>query len=142
MQALHAKVAASGCTTEAPHALATPGGGYGFGFADLEGRNLAVVCGENDHQDDADVKDRPRKIAHVNINAADVAKTNAFFESALGFRWVDHSGPLHFLHCDSTDHSSIVTGQTATPTLNHVSFEMPDSESVMRGAVCPVTIEE
>ncbi len=70
VQALHAKVVASGCTTEAPHALAGPGGGYGFGFVDVEGRNLAVVCGENDHKDDADMKDRPRKIAHVNLNAA------------------------------------------------------------------------
>ena len=134
VQALHRKVKAAGCKTEEPHALNLPGGGYGFGFADPEGRNLAVVCDGKDHADAADVKDRPRKIAHVNLNAADVAKTNKFFEDVLGFRRVDHSGPLHFLHCDSTDHSSIVTGQTATPTLNHVSFEMPDLESTMRGA--------
>jgi catechol 2,3-dioxygenase len=134
VHALHKKVTDAGCPSDAPHALTSPGGGYGFGFTDPEGRNLAVVCDVADHKDSADVRDRPRKIAHVNINAADVAKTNAFFEGALGFRRVDHSGPLHFLHCDSTDHSSIVTGQTATPTLNHVSFEMPDSESVMRGA--------
>src|SRR3954462_15725567 len=70
VQALHAKVAASGCTAEAPHALSGPSGGYGFGFADLEGRNLAVVCGDSDHADVADIRDRPRKIAHVNLNAA------------------------------------------------------------------------
>ena len=134
VHALHKAVVGAGCQSDEPHALKSPGGGYGFGFADPEGRNLAVVCGAADHGDDADVRDRPRKIAHVNLNAADVGKTNAFFETVLGFRRVDHSGPLHFLHCDSTDHSSIVTGQTATPTLNHVSFEMPDLESTMRGA--------
>ena len=133
LQALHAKVAASGCTTEAPHALAAPGGGYGFGFIDMEGRNLAVVCGENDHTDDADVKDRPRKIAHVNLNAAQLEKSNNFLVEVLGFRKIDHSGPLHFFHCDSTDHSSMVMGATATPTLNHVSFELPDCDSCMRG---------
>ncbi len=51
----------------------------------------------------------------------------------LGFRKVDHSGPLHFFHCDNPDHSSMVMGPTKTPTLNHVSFEMPDLESCMRG---------
>jgi len=133
VQALHAKVAASGCTTGAPHALAGPGGGYGFGFVDVEGRNLAVVCGENENPDDADVKDRPRKIAHVNLNCAQLEKSNAFLVDVLGFRKVDHSGPLHFFHCDSTDHSSMVMGAAATPTLNHVSFELSDVDSCMRG---------
>jgi catechol 2,3-dioxygenase len=133
VQALNAKVASSGCTTEAAHALSGPGGGYGFGFVDVEGRNLAVVCGGSDHTDTADVRDRPRKIAHVNLNAAQLEKSNAFLADALGFRKVDHSGPLHFFHCDNTDHSSMVMGAAATPTLNHVSFELPDLESCMRG---------
>ncbi len=60
-------------------------------------------------------------------------KSNAFLSDVLGFRKVDHSGPLHFFHCDNTDHSSMVMGATATPTLNHVSFELPDLESCMRG---------
>jgi catechol 2,3-dioxygenase-like lactoylglutathione lyase family enzyme/predicted enzyme related to lactoylglutathione lyase len=133
VQALNAKVVSSGCTAEAAHALSGQGGGYGFGFVDVEGRNLAVVCGERDHADTADVHDRPRKIAHVNLNAAQLEKSNAFLSDVLGFRKVDHSGPLHFFHCDSTDHSSMVMGAAATPTLNHVSFEMPDLESCMRG---------
>jgi len=130
---LHRRVMQAGCTSEAPHAIDAPGGGYGFGFADPEGRNLAIVCDVRDHGDTADVRDRPRKIAHVNINAAQVETTNRFLVDVLGFRWVDHSGPLYFFHCDNPDHSSIVTGKTQTPTLNHVSFEMPDLESCMRG---------
>ena len=98
-----------------------------------EGRNLAVVCDARDHNDTADVRDRPRKIAHVNLNAAQLEKSNAFLIDVLGFRKVDHSGPLHFFHCDNTDHSSMVMGAAKTPTLNHVSFEMPDLESCMRG---------
>ena len=89
-----------------------------------------MVCDENEHSDDADVKDRPRKIAHVNLNAAQLEKSNAFLVDVLGFRKVDHSGPLHFFHCDSTDHSSMVMGAAATPTLNHVSFELSDLEVV------------
>jgi catechol 2,3-dioxygenase-like lactoylglutathione lyase family enzyme len=133
VDALHKAIVASGCTAETPHRLDQVGGGYGFGFADPEGRNTAIVCDVADHSDDKDVADRPRKIAHVNVNAADLPKTNAFLVDVLGFRKVDESGPLHFFHCDNTDHSSIVTGRTATPTVNHVSFEMPDLESVMRG---------
>ena len=94
LHALHNKVAASGCATEAPHEIDAPGGGYGFGFADGEGRNLAVVCDVRDHADAADVPDRPRKIAHVNLNAAQLENSNAFLIDVLGFRKVDHSGPL------------------------------------------------
>ena len=133
VNALHNKVTQSGCVTEAPHEIEAPGAGYGFGFADGEGRNLAIVCEASDHRDIADVRDRPRKIAHVNINAAELETTNRFLTDVLGFRWVDHSGPLYFFHCDNPDHSSIVTGKAQTPTLNHVSFEMPDLESCMRG---------
>jgi catechol 2,3-dioxygenase len=133
VQALHKAVATSGCPCEAPHDIDAPGGGYGFGFVDGEGRNLAIVCDVRDHAGHADAPDRPRKIAHVNLNAAQLEKTNDFLVDVLGFRRVDHSGPLHFFHCDNPDHSSIVTCTATTPTLNHVSFEMPDLESVMRG---------
>jgi len=95
---LHKKVAHSGCVAEAPHEIDAPGAGYGFGFADGEGRNLAIVCEASDHRDTADVRDRPRKIAHVNINAAELEATNRFLTDVLGFRWVDHSGPLYFFH--------------------------------------------
>ena len=46
---------------------------------------------------------------------------------------IDENAPLWFLHCASTDHSSIVLAKTNLPTLNHVAFEMPDFDSVMRG---------
>ena len=134
VRALHGAVSGAGCASEAPHALKGPGGGMGFGFADPEGRSYAIVCEAADHKHSADIRDRPRKIAHVNINTGDLAKTNAFLVDVLGFKLIDHSGPLHFFHCDSTDHSAMVTGQTGKPTLNHVAFEMPDLDSVMHGA--------
>ena len=43
VKALHNKVAASGCTTEEPHEIDGPGGGYGFGFADVENRMVAAI---------------------------------------------------------------------------------------------------
>jgi catechol 2,3-dioxygenase len=110
------------------------GGGYGFDFVDPEGRCLGIVCDVADHADGADAEDRPRKIAHVNLNATDVAKTNAFLMENLGFTLIDQSGPLSFLHCDNSDHSSIVVCGASKATINHIAFELPDLESVMRGA--------
>ena len=44
-----------------------------------------------------------------------------------------HHARLRFLSCNA-DHHSMVLGFTGGPTLNHIAFEMPDLESVMRGA--------
>ena len=72
--ALHAEVKASGVATEAPHEWDAPGGGYGFGFKDPEGRNLAVMC-DGAQTIAAPAADRPHKITHVNLNAADYDTT-------------------------------------------------------------------
>ncbi len=134
LAALHARIKPLSGVTEAPHDLESPGGGYGFGFTDREGRNYAAVCSVADHADTADGRDRPRKITHVNINSADAEKTKGFLIEALGFRLIDASGPLTFFHCGNTDHNSIVLAAGTKSTLNHVAFEMPDLDSVMRGA--------
>jgi catechol 2,3-dioxygenase-like lactoylglutathione lyase family enzyme len=121
-------------TIDEPGKLSGPGGGYGFGFKDAEGRNLAVVCDVADHRDDADVPDRPRKVAHVNINSAGHPACVRFFCEALGFRVIDETGGLLFMNCDSTDHNSMVISKDGRSTVNHVAFEMSDLDSVMRGA--------
>jgi catechol 2,3-dioxygenase len=134
VDALHRAVVASGCrSVSAPATLAAPGGGYGFGCKDPDGRNLGFVAGVADHVDTQDKPDHPRKIAHVNLNARDFDSTLRFFTETLGFRQIDENAPLWFLRCDSPDHSSIVLAKTNQPTLNHVAFEMPDYDSVMRG---------
>ena len=133
VDALHRTVTAAGAACTAPAALTAAGGGYGFGCKDPDGRNLAFVCEAADHADTADRPDRPRKIAHLNLNARDFDGSLAFFTGALGFRVIDDNAPLWFLHCANSDHSSIVLAKTSLPTLNHVAFEMPDFDSVMRG---------
>jgi catechol 2,3-dioxygenase-like lactoylglutathione lyase family enzyme len=134
VDALHAQIVAHGLKAiDPPAKLRQPLGDYGFGFKDPEGRNIAVVCGVNDHADAADKHDRPRKLSHVNINAGDSDATFACYRDALGFRLTDTTKRLRFLSCNS-DHHSMVLGFTGGPTLNHIAFEIPDSESVMRGA--------
>src|SRR5947208_3141448 len=76
---------------------------------------------------------RPRKSAHVNLTARDFEGSLRFFIDTLAFRQIDENAPLWFLRCASPDHASIVLAKTNQPTLNHVAFEMPDYDSVMRG---------
>jgi len=134
VDALHARVIAHGLETiDPPAPLRQPHGDYGFGFKDPEGRNVAVVCGVKDHADAADRADRPRKLSHININAGDSDASFACYRDALGFTLTDTTTRLRFLSCNS-DHHSVVLGFTGGETLNHIAFEMPDLESVMRGA--------
>lgn len=133
IDALHAKIAAAGGKPGTPSKLAIAGGGYGFGCKDPDGRNLAFVADADDHAEAADQPDRPRKIVHVNLNARDFDGSLRFFTDMLGFKVVDDNAPLWFLHCASTDHCSIVLCKTGLPTLNHIAFDMPEFDSVMRG---------
>jgi catechol 2,3-dioxygenase-like lactoylglutathione lyase family enzyme len=133
VDALHRAISAAGCKTSVPAMLTDAGGGYGFGCKDPDGRNIGFVCDCADHTDTQDIPDRPRKIVHLNLNAGDFEASLAFFTKTLGFRVIDDNAPLWFLHCANTDHASIVLAKTNLPTLNHIAFEMPEVESVMRG---------
>ena len=70
VEAIHARVKASGAESEAPHDWQAPGGGFSFGFRDPEGRNLAVACGGAKHESAMPKPDRPHKVTHINLNAA------------------------------------------------------------------------
>ncbi len=134
VDALHAQVRTHGLATiDPPAPLRQPHGTYGFGFKDPEGRNVAVVCGVEDHADSADQPDRPTKLSHINLNAGVSDATIAFYCEALGFSLSDTTKKLRFLSCNS-DHHSVVVGFSGGPTLNHLAFEMLDLDAVMRGA--------
>lgn len=130
--ALYDRVCALGQPTDGtPRALHGPGGGFGFGFRDPEGRNFAVVCDVGDHRDHAAAADRPTKISHVNLNCRDNDASFALL-SALGFKLSDQTRQFRFIRCN-TDHHSLVLGFNDNANLNHIAFEMPDLEAVMRG---------
>ena len=133
IDALHRQVAAAGCKPTMPAKLSIAGGGYGFACKDPDGRNLAFVTDCADHLDGADQPDRPRKIVHVNLNTHDFDGSLRFFTQTLGFRVIDDNAPLWFLHCANSDHCSVVLCKMNLPTLNHIAFEMPEFDSVMRG---------
>jgi catechol 2,3-dioxygenase-like lactoylglutathione lyase family enzyme len=117
-----------------PAKLTRPGAGFGFTARDDAGRQYLFVTSVEDFEPQLDTKDKPRKIVHININATDLEGTVGFFKDKLGFSVIDQSGPLWFLHCDNSDHASIVVCTASQDTVNHIAFELPDLESVMRGA--------
>jgi catechol 2,3-dioxygenase-like lactoylglutathione lyase family enzyme len=84
VDALYRAVSAAGGPVTAPRRLAADGGGYGFGCLGPDGRNLAFMCACADHADAQDMADRPRQIAHVNLNALNFDASYRFFTETLG----------------------------------------------------------
>lgn len=56
-----------------------------------------------------------------------------FLVDVLGFKLIDETAALLFFHADNGDHNSMVVGRYQRATLNHVAYELPDLDSVMRG---------
>jgi catechol 2,3-dioxygenase-like lactoylglutathione lyase family enzyme len=132
VDALHDGLAGAAALT-APGAIAEPGGGYGFAFRDPEGRNLRIIAEDARHADAAPRPDHPGKIAHLVLNAAAPEATSDFWCRRLGFRVIDRTKALIFLNCNA-DHHSIAFAKGDAATLHHIAFEMPEIDSVMRGA--------
>ncbi len=127
------RVAASGHSVDGPpRVLTSPGGGYGFGFVDPEGRNFSLVHGMERNTGRGCVVDRPTKLAHVNLNCRDNDASYRFMTEVLDFKLSDQTRMFRFLRC-GTDHHSLVLGFSDNALLNHVAFEVPDTESLMLG---------
>jgi catechol 2,3-dioxygenase-like lactoylglutathione lyase family enzyme len=131
VDAVRARALSAGVKATGARDLSWPGGGYGFGLQDGEGRNYAVVCEAADHAAIPDQPDTPRKLSHVNLNSGAHQASAELLES-LGFQVSDVTRKMKFMRCNS-DHHSIVMGFAGGPTLNHIAFEMPDLESLMLG---------
>ncbi|MEH3159597.1 MAG: VOC family protein [Sphingomonas taxi] len=133
-RALAAAMVAQGAQLTVPHAPTDePGGGMIVAVRDAQGRTIRLV------QDDIPIAplpadpDRPERIAHVNVNSDDVDRDAAFFTQALGFTLTDRSKMMAFVRTND-DHHSIVIAEAPVNTLNHVAFQMPGWEGVMRAS--------
>ena len=123
VDALHGKLKAYGLAqVEEPAPLVRPGGGYGFAFKDVEGRNLAIATGIAAQARTDDAPDRPRKLSHVVFNSGESEKSIAMFRDLTGFVVSDTTRMMTFLRCNSDHHSIAVTHAKAEPTLHHIAF--------------------
>lgn len=135
VDALHAKAAAMGANVvSAPAALEnSAGGGYGFRVSTPEGHPICISSDVADHAEAVDDKTRPTKLTHVVLNSAEVEKQTKFFLDVLGFKWSDSTFLMDFVRCCS-DHHSVALARGNGPSLNHMAYEMPDIDGLMRGA--------
>ncbi|WP_407155814.1 VOC family protein [Bradyrhizobium sp. STM 3557] len=133
LHTLFVRAREAGCEIISPPALSSaPCGGESFIVREPQGCTLEFVHGDRIKTARV-VADRPERLAHVNINSADIEQLSVFYQQVLGFRLSDRSKLMAFLCCNS-DHHAVVLAEAPVHGLNHVAFLMPDLESVMRGS--------
>jgi catechol 2,3-dioxygenase-like lactoylglutathione lyase family enzyme len=108
------------------------GGGYGFRFQTPEGMPMSISSDRTQHPDVLLDRSRPSKISHVVLNSAHTDDQVPFFIDVLGFKCSDSSRMMEFLRC-SADHHSIAIFRSKGPSLNHVAYEVPNIDGLMRG---------
>jgi catechol 2,3-dioxygenase len=116
-----------------PSLLDEPGSGLAATIRDPSGFVLRLVTDDTRRPAETPKCDRPDRLAHVNLNCTDVDATARFFERGLGFKLADRSKLMAFERCNG-DHHAVVLAEAPLNGLNHVAFNMPTWESVMRGA--------
>jgi catechol 2,3-dioxygenase len=122
-----------GAPFAAPRALDLPGDGYGFSFLDLEARRFAISSDVRRHTVSRTAENRPSKLSHLVLNVPSIEPVTRFFADVLGFRLRDQTARMHFLGCNP-DHHSVALAHAAGISVNHVAFEVPDLDSLMRGS--------
>ena len=133
LAALFDKAVQAGCSVlRAPGPADAPSGGERFVIREPQGSVLELVHGDR-RKDGRVVPNRVQRLAHVNINSADIETLSSFYQTVLGFRLTDRSKMMAFLSCNS-DHHAVVLADAASNGLNHIAFLMPDLEAVMRGS--------
>lgn len=134
VEELHGRLARRGVAKLAiPAAVDEPGGGYGFSFADPDGREFRILAGVAQHADAGHRGDRPFKLSHVVLNSAGTDAATEVFIADLGFRLRDETKMVTFIGCNS-DHHSLGFTRIANDGVNHIAFELPSIDAVMRGA--------
>ena len=108
------------------------GGGYGFRFETPDGLPMSISSDGTQHPDVVLDRSRPTKISHVVLNSANADEQMPFFIDVLGFRRSDSTHMMEFLRCCS-DHHSIAIVRGSGPSLNHVAYELPNIDGLMRG---------
>ncbi|MDR5855241.1 VOC family protein [Caballeronia sp. LZ062] len=110
-----------------------PGHGAGFYVAGLEGEPFRFVA-EAEPAPAALSNERanPIRIAHVVFNTRDRAAASRTLTEVFGFKLSDSTRFMDFLRCDDLHHV-IAYADSKQPTLNHIAFEMKDTDAVLRG---------
>jgi catechol 2,3-dioxygenase-like lactoylglutathione lyase family enzyme len=116
-----------------PRELTDPGGGYAAALADPDGRVVELSAAVSEVDPAAGVATvRPVKLSHVVLNSARGDAFSRLLVDALGFRLADEMPHMRFYRC-SADHHSIAVTNAPYASLNHIAFEVPSCDDVLRG---------
>jgi catechol 2,3-dioxygenase len=118
---------------EAAPLAKSAGGGYGFRFKSPDGLPMSISCDVENHPNSINDRSRPTKLSHVVLNSAATDDQVPFLIDALGFKLSDSSHMMEFLRC-SADHHAVAIYRNKGPSLNHVAYEVPNIDGLMRGA--------
>ena len=133
---LQARVGAAGCRIiHEARELDAPGGGYGFRFFSPDGLpfEISADVARGDRRELERWEGIPLRISHIVLHSPDHQALVKFFTDVLGFRVSDWLGDfMCFLRCNSAHHRFALLG--GPPCLNHVAYDMPTIDDMMRGA--------
>jgi catechol 2,3-dioxygenase-like lactoylglutathione lyase family enzyme len=125
------------CSSPGP--ITEPGGGYGFSISDVDGRRIELSAEVEGVEEVAEVAAagagrpvEPVKISHLVVNSPNAEDFAQLFVDVLGFRTADEMPHMLFLRC-STDHHSVAVVRAPHASLNHVAFEVPTVDDMLRG---------
>ena len=135
VDALHAHAKGLGASiVSAPGELSkVAGGGYGFALKSPEGQVITISADVASSASAEHDNSRPERLSHVVLNAAKYDEQIAFYRDVLGFRLSDTTDFMDFMRCCS-DHHSIAVARSEGASLNHMAYELPDIDGLMRGA--------
>lgn len=132
---LHDQVVASGCRIIfAPRELDQFGGGYGFRFFNPDGIEMEISAGvERGTARELEEREAiPQKISHVVFHSPQHKEMTQWFIDTLGFRLSDWIGDfMSLIRCNTAHHR--IAFLPGPPCLNHVAYDMPDVDEMMRG---------
>ena len=135
VDALHGQVLASGCKVIfAPQPLNSFGGGYGFRFFNPDGMEMEISAGvaRGPFRPLEPREAIPAKISHVVFHSPQHKEITQWFIDTLGFRLSDWIGDfMSLIRCNTAHHR--IAFLPGPPCLNHVAYDMPDVNEMMRG---------
>jgi 2,3-dihydroxy-p-cumate/2,3-dihydroxybenzoate 3,4-dioxygenase len=133
---LFARLAEKGAQiVRTPTELASPGGGYGGRFFDIDGRLVELAADVTPRlPETSEAKTAlPQGLSHVVFHTPDIRATVAWYEDVLGMRvsdWLDEF--MCFMRGNGAKHHCMAF-LVGPAVLNHVAFEMDNMDEMMRG---------
>lgn len=132
IERLHAEVRRSNVPVKDMAELDAPGGGKAFVVQGPESQTFRFVAESAAPAALPPEREKPIQITHAVVNALDVAASERFAVDVLGFKVSDRTRAMTFVRCNRKHHA-IAYAHADVSSLNHIAFEMKDSDAVMRG---------